>query len=172
MLLVSVALAAEGAVVCQATLHTPDGAVAVQAFGADFDHAKARTVQHAWAVAEFHQHAQLRAVLDGDADARAALPGETVDLDIETEFRAPGFWVATDTLRRSHRGLWAAYALVEDEDSGELLVERREVEVLYTDGDRALVRGALEPDDLVLASGAHRVVPGMRVALTGESEGR
>ncbi len=111
-------------------------------------------------------------VLQGRA-ARDARPGETVELLVDTEFAAEGYWVDTDALRRSHRGLWAAYALVEDAartDSDARVVERREVEVLYTDGGRALVRGALDEGEWVLSGGAHRVVPGMRVRIARDAE--
>lgn len=90
---VSVALASEGAVVCDARLDTPDGAVSVQAFGADFEHAMARTVEHAWLVAEYHQHTQLWAVFGGDSAAKSSLVSRYRELDASAPPRVPGYAV-------------------------------------------------------------------------------
>lgn len=46
---------------------------------------------------------------------------------------------------------------------GDQIVSRRDVEVLYLEGELARVRGTLDAGDLVIADGTHRVVPGQRV---------
>jgi prepilin-type processing-associated H-X9-DG protein len=44
-------------------------------------------------------------------------------------------------------------------------VERRSVNVLYADGQRAFVSGAIEDGEAIIASGLHRVVPGQPVQI-------
>ena len=41
--------------------------------------------------------------------------------------------------------------------------KRRDVEVLYTNGDRVLVRGTLNPGNQVIVDGTHRFVSGQLV---------
>lgn len=69
----------------------------------------------------------------------------------------------------SERGLWSVYVLTEpetespDEATDVYSVSRRDVEVVHTEGDRALVRGTLQPGEPTITSGAHRMVPGQLV---------
>ncbi len=96
------------------------------------------------------------AMLRDGAVARVVLPRR-----IEGE----GTWLPLAALAESHRGLWSAYALVADGVGDATLrrVERRPLEVLYADGERAYVRGTLRDGDEIAASGVHRMVPGQQV---------
>lgn len=49
------------------------------------------------------------------------------------------------------------------------VVERRTVEVVHTEEDRALVRGTVYPGDRIVVDGLHRVVPGQRVRVVSET---
>ncbi|MEZ4331092.1 MAG: efflux RND transporter periplasmic adaptor subunit [Myxococcota bacterium] len=84
------------------------------------------------------------------------------------EVAAPGAWVPIGALAEAQRGTWAAFAVVPDEAGGER-VERRQVEVLHAESDRAYVRGTLRDGDLLVADGLHRLAPGLRVR---RSDGR
>lgn len=86
-------------------------------------------------------------------------PGQTARLEIREEVEAQGFWLPVGALVKGNRGLWSCFTVEEGK------VQRQEVEVLYTDGDRALVRGTLAAGDRVIDEGAHRVVPGQEVEL-------
>ena len=97
-------------------------------------------------------------------DSAHHLSGEVVRLFLDERTPVQGAWIPTAALVPGARGLWAAYALIPlEEDSGTDRVERRELEVLYTHGDRSLVRGTLEEGDRLVVDGVHRVVPGQRV---------
>lgn len=155
ILLVSAALAADGVVVCQGTLHTPSGTVGVQAFGADFDHAKARTVEHAWTVAEFHQHRELWAVLDGDAQARSDLTARYAGLDASDPSRVPGYRVTSGAcealpVARSDgdwEARWAGTSASADSPWVALeLARRRACFGDYTPGDIDALAGCLAAD--------------------------
>jgi RND family efflux transporter MFP subunit len=99
--------------------------------------------------------------------------GQTVRLVLTETQAAEGMWVPTTALLPGERGLWSVYALTKPElDAGNELppntftVSRREVEVIHTEGDRALVRGTLQPGEQVIPSGTHRIVPGVTVQIS------
>ncbi len=101
-------------------------------------------------------------VLDLEPGAAAAVvPGQIARVETDEKVETDGFWLANTALVKSTRGLWSVYVLRDGR------LERREVEVLYTQSDRVLVRGTLESGELVMKSGTHRVVPGQRVAHGG-----
>jgi len=96
---------------------------------------------------------------------------------LEVTQRVPtnGYWLPITALARGDRGLWSCYALGQPEGNSHSAqaktyrVERRDVEVLYTEGDRALVRGLLQPGDTVIVDGTQRVVPGQLVRLVNST---
>ena len=102
-------------------------------------------------------------VIDVDATAPTLLPRQVVRLRLEKHEDAQGFWVPTSALTRGTRGLWVAYALGSDEPSGGQAVEARDLEVLFTEGERTLVRGVLREGDRIVAEGLNRIVPGQIV---------
>ena len=96
--------------------------------------------------------------------------GQTVRLSLTETQSADGIWLPTTALVPGDRGLWSAYVLSKPESAtlDELppnlyTVSRREVEVVHTEGDRALVRGTLQPGERAIAAGTHRIVPGQLV---------
>lgn len=128
----------------------------------------------------------VTAIFRLDASA-AALDGALARVRLARRLEEPGYWLPLGALAESHRGLWSAYVLVpageagegeaEAADAGEeagrgetgaageaaLRAERRQVEVLHTEAERAFVRGTLRDGDTVVWSGAHRLVPGQLV---------
>ena len=104
-------------------------------------------------------------VLDvDDADRPRLLIDEVVRLHLTEEEPVEGYWVPTAALTRGSRGLWAGYAVVRE--AAEERVERRDLEVLFTEGERSLVRGVLSSGDRLIAGGLDRVVPGQAVHAT------
>lgn len=91
------------------------------------------------------------------------VPGQVVRVVVEETHSAEGFWVPTTSLVRSFRGLWAVYVVEADSSDDSQRVRRRDVEVLYTDGTRTLVRGMLVDGDRFIATGTQRIVPGQQV---------
>ena len=91
--------------------------------------------------------------------------GAIVRIALPRTIAGEGAWVPLAALAESHRGLWSAYALVAERDGDASLrrVERRPLEVLYADSERAYVRGTLRDGDEIAASGVHRLVPGQAV---------
>ena len=96
-------------------------------------------------------------------------PGELAKLQLKHILEARGFWMPTEALAESQRGLWSAYALKQEGQA--FVLERRPVELLHIETDRAFVRGTLEDGDVVVASGLHRLVPGQLVRKRTEAKG-
>lgn len=110
----------------------------------------------------------------GPEDSRVHMPGEIARLVLPERIEESGTWVPTAALVRGARGLWAAYALVPDErEPGVDVIERRDLQVLHTTGERSLVRGTIQNGDRLVVEGVHRVVPGQRVvpAESGDERG-
>lgn len=93
--------------------------------------------------------------------------GETARLMVNDRQAEAGYWVPSTALIAGDRGLWSIYVLGKRESAG-YRVARRDVEVLYTEGDRTFVRGLVEVGDRIITSGTHRMVAGQLVQPKGE----
>lgn len=115
----------------------------------------------------------ISVLLDVPAEARRlALPGMLAQVEIARTLPEAGFRVPISALTRADRGLWACYALVEaDAARGEkrFRLERRDVEILHSDGQFAFVRGLVKDGERIVASGVNRVTDGQQVLVVKES---
>lgn len=97
-----------------------------------------------------------------DAELGSTLRTDDITrMTVERQVSAPGHWLPRTALTEGTRGLWAVYRIVETEAGTR--VERAEVEVLHTNGERAYVTGSLSAGDRVVARGLHRLTPGLLV---------
>jgi multidrug efflux pump subunit AcrA (membrane-fusion protein) len=87
--------------------------------------------------------------------------GEIARLQVEQMVSTQGFWLPTSALIKGERGLWSCFAIAPEGKNHR--IERRDVEVLYTGGDRVLVRGTIVAGEEVVNSGTHRLVSGQIV---------
>lgn len=87
--------------------------------------------------------------------------GQIATLDLPNVVETSGFWIPTTALVSSERGLWAVYVLASTSSGFELV--QQDVEVVYVEGDRVLVQGALELGEQIVADGTSRLVPGQEV---------
>ncbi|NNF16304.1 MAG: hypothetical protein HKN70_06125, partial [Gammaproteobacteria bacterium] len=79
---------------------------------------------------------------------------------------ATGFRVPITALTEGERGLWNVLLLAPDSSltsEGSHVVQTRAVELHYQDGTFAYIGGPLQHDDLIVAAGVNRVVPGQHV---------
>lgn len=90
----------------------------------------------------------------------ASTPGSPVVLELTRFVEEPGLWVPTSSLTAASNGLWRCYSVNEKSR-----VDVHQVEVLYREPERVLVRGTLRPHDRVVVEGVKSVVPGQHVAL-------
>lgn len=135
-------------------------------------------------------HAGVQAVLPDVTDAtrtvtvvlairgRAPAPAGTVArMIVDERIEERGYWLPTTALNKGIRGLWAVYVLRRPDTGGKpavatkvFKVSRASVEVLHVETDRVFVRGTLEPGDLIIPNGTHRVVPNQIVRLTDRAQ--
>ncbi|MBD2203714.1 efflux RND transporter periplasmic adaptor subunit [Calothrix sp. FACHB-1219] len=96
-----------------------------------------------------------------DAASKTVTTGQIVNWPLQQKIPASGYWLPTTALVRGIRGLWSVYIL--GTVPGGFEVERRDVEILYTDGERVLVRGTLQGNEQIITKGTNRLVPGQKV---------
>ncbi|NNU16155.1 efflux RND transporter periplasmic adaptor subunit [Parvularcula sp. ZS-1/3] len=94
-------------------------------------------------------------------------PGSLVRLALTQERSARGVWVPLTALQEGYRGLWSVY-VVENED-GQDLIRRKDIEILSLAEERAYVTGTLEDGDRVVETSTFRFVPGQRVRVVGSA---
>ena len=96
--------------------------------------------------------------------------GQIARLDLETTIDELGIWIPTTALEKSSRGLWTCYVLKEnrENDGNSWQIDRRYVELLHSDGERAFVRGTIDPGELIVNEATHRNVPGQFVRVGRE----
>jgi RND family efflux transporter MFP subunit len=93
--------------------------------------------------------------------------GDVVSLELETEREAVGCWIPAQALIESYRGLWACYVAEMAKNNGNRSVARlRELQVLHREQGLCYVQGALNPGELIIVSGVHRIVAGQSVQVS------
>lgn len=97
--------------------------------------------------------------------------GTLAQLSLTQNIVQTGFWLPSDALAESRRGLWSVYTIAPYPESAPAalsthgIVARQELQLLYTDSERVFVRGTLKDGDRIITGGLHRLVPGQLVQL-------
>ncbi len=91
---------------------------------------------------------------------QAILAGDLATYRYQKVVGQSGVWVPKQALTSGIRGLWTLFVVPE---LGEHPVTSKSVEVLYSEGERAFVSGALSEKDWLVISGTQRLVPGQQV---------
>jgi len=113
----------------------------------------------------------VTAIFELSSATKTARVGELARLKMIARTEATGFWLPISALAEGRRGLWSAYALEpEGTDPTVRKVSLRELQLLYSDENRAFVRGTLRDGELLVASGLHRLVPGLWVRMVDSDE--
>lgn len=95
--------------------------------------------------------------------AAVAVDGDFLFLSLEEYRQQSGFWVPSTALLGAVRGLWNLLVLIPEGSLDRFVLERRSIEILHRDGDRAYVRGALQAGEQIVSAGLHRLVAGQMV---------
>ena len=108
------------------------------------------------------------------ADLPSRFHGDLARARVQETREGDGFWIATEALTESWRGLWSCYVaepvaandLAPDDPVGAThRIGRRELLIRHTEGDRTFVAGTLAAGELVIVEGIHRLVPHQLVRL-------
>ena len=94
-------------------------------------------------------------------------PGDMAILSALRSHAETGTWLPVSALSNGLRGLWRVLVLP---SKGNATLQARVVEVVYTDGSKAFVRGALEDGDVYVDEGTHKLAPGQMVAVPGQQQ--
>lgn len=98
---------------------------------------------------------------------RGVRPGDTAILSGKKFNAAKGAWIPVRALSNGLRGLWRVFAIT---NNSQPTLENRTVEVVYTDGERAYVRGALTDGEFIVGDGTHKLSAGQVVKLKSADE--
>ncbi|WP_298768773.1 efflux RND transporter periplasmic adaptor subunit [uncultured Shewanella sp.] len=77
----------------------------------------------------------------------------------------PGYWVPISALSDGIRGLWNIYILTPN-NKNTFNVERRDIDILYSNQDQAYIQGPISANQLYIDQGAHKLIPGQKVSIT------
>ena len=87
----------------------------------------------------------------------APIVGQTAILRVPMDVKARGAWVPIDALKEGAGSVWTILVVEEN------VVRSAAVELLHAEDTRAYVVGSFEDGAQMIATGAHRVVPGQTV---------
>lgn len=90
------------------------------------------------------------------------------DMAILSGFRShteTGAWLPVNALSNGLRGLWRVFVLSNEKNT---TLEARIVEVVYTDGNNAFVRGALKDGEIYVNEGTHKLAPVQMVSIPSQ----
>lgn len=93
-------------------------------------------------------------------DSPNILAGDLIGAELNVNLPQRGFWIPTSALATGIRGMWTVYVV---NTLGQTQIQTRAVEILYSDGNRAFVTGAVNNDELMVLDGTHRFVPKQKV---------
>ncbi|WAL80163.1 efflux RND transporter periplasmic adaptor subunit [Shewanella sp. DAU305] len=102
---------------------------------------------------------QLRISLPQDA---RVINGEIAYLHQQQQIEQAGYWVPISALTDGIRGLWNLYVIANYEQQS--IIERRDVEILYTTQNMAYIQGAIQPNEIYVSQGLHKLVVGQAVS--------
>lgn len=98
-----------------------------------------------------------------NSDNASVLAGDGAKLVMTRPQNVEGIWLRTACILQGQRGLWECFVAEKIPDSETSRLTRRAIEILHTEGDRVLVRGAIHDGDWVVSSAVNRVVAGQVV---------
>ena len=102
--------------------------------------------------------------LNGNEGVR---PGDMAILNGSRSHSETGAWLPVSALSNGLRGLWRVFVL---SDGQPPKLQARVVEVVYTDGNQAFVRGALKEGEMYVNEGTHKLAPGQIVSLPSQRQ--
>lgn len=91
------------------------------------------------------------------------LPGDLVNLELNSTIQKPGIWVPREALVSGVRGLWSLFVAIPVDDDYQLTTKL--VEIIHADQNNAYISGALKDGDMIVINGVQRFVPGQKVQL-------
>jgi len=98
-----------------------------------------------------------------DVPANSVSSGELVSAIVQDWQEASGAWLPLRALSSDVRGLWRVNKVIDKTTNPHVTFEN--VQILYSDKNRAFVTGTLSNGDIIISDGIARLAPGQRVRL-------
>lgn len=116
---------------------------------------------------------QLRINLPSDAitSQHAIINGEIAYLEYQQQIDSKGYWVPISSLTDGIRGLWNVFVVTKGSD-GLAKIERRDIDIIYTNEQQAFINGAIENKDVIVTQGLHKLVVGQVVSPSSQAVAR
>ena len=97
------------------------------------------------------------------------LNGELAYLQYQDTHHQNGYWLPLSALTEGYQGVWNVFVAAKNPTKSNYKIERRTVQVLYTNGKQAFISGAITESDRIIKNGVHRIVAGQDVQLKADS---
>ncbi|MEX0298497.1 MAG: efflux RND transporter periplasmic adaptor subunit [Kordiimonas sp.] len=98
-----------------------------------------------------------------DIPADAVARGELLHASIQNWQEASGAWLPLRALSSDVRGLWRVYKVIDKTSPPHVRFEN--VQILYSEPNRAFVTGSISNGDIIISDGLERLAAGQRVSL-------
>lgn len=98
-----------------------------------------------------------------DIPADVVARGELMHASVQNWQEAAGAWLPLRALSSDVRGLWRVYKV--DNKTSPPHVRFENVQILYSEPNRAYVTGTISAGDVIIADGLERLAPGQRVSV-------
>lgn len=98
-----------------------------------------------------------------DIPADAVARGELLHASIQNWQEAPGAWLPLRALSSDVRGLWRVYKVIDKTSPPHVRFEN--VQILYSEPNRAFVTGSISDGDVIISDGLERLAAGQRVSV-------
>lgn len=108
---------------------------------------------------------ELRISLPTDVPA---VNGELVYFEHQQKIDESGFWLPITAITDGVRGRWNVYTLTPSEQN-DFQIERRDIEILYTQQDKVFIKGPINAGEQIIARGLHKLVVGQNVLLANQT---
>ncbi|MDO6774794.1 efflux RND transporter periplasmic adaptor subunit [Shewanella sp. 3_MG-2023] len=97
--------------------------------------------------------------------------GEIAYLEYQQQVNSAGYWVPISALTDGMRGLWNVFVVTKNAD-GQAQLERRDVDIIYTNQQQAFINGAIDKNDVIVTQGLHKLVVGQIVSPSSQTVAR
>ncbi|WP_076540428.1 efflux RND transporter periplasmic adaptor subunit [Shewanella sp. UCD-KL21] len=111
---------------------------------------------------------QLRVDLPNNSQM---INGEIAYLEYQQQVNSAGYWVPISALTDGMRGLWNVLVVTKTAD-GQAQIERRDVDIIYTNQQQAFINGAIDKNDVIVTQGLHKLVVGQIVSPSSQAVAR
>jgi len=95
--------------------------------------------------------------------------GQVAKFNFKKFVQGQGFWVPTTALMEGARGTWQIYLLQPQENRNKYKIVTKQAQVIFSDNQRSYIQASVKTNDVIIAEGVHKFVPGQIVEMTGAS---